>query len=225
MDALNIYLSIAQRLGYELYGQISERVVSELDLLTERYEILPVSFMDNLLPSRDLEGLFTKITRLGKDLRLFAEIRAITSAKELAAMAAAGMREVQVGIESLSSGLLKKLNKGTRAIDNLQIMKNCETPGLPDLTGNLIVCFPSSDECDVTETLASLEFAFPFRPLKEIPFWLGYGSPVWHTPAAYDIRRVYNHPHYRYLFPAEVIKTLQPMIRGYQGGARYQKRI
>ena len=45
-------------------------------------------------------------------------------------MRSAGMTEVQVGIESLSSKLLKKMSKGTTAIQNLEIMKNCEALGL-----------------------------------------------------------------------------------------------
>jgi radical SAM superfamily enzyme YgiQ (UPF0313 family) len=143
----------------------------------------------------------------------------------LAAMGKAGMREVQVGIESLSTDLLRKINKGTTAIDNLEIMKNCETPGLPNLTGNLILAFPSSDEQDVSETLSNLDFALPFRPLKGIPFWLGYGSAVWQRPASYGIKRVHNHPFYKHLFPPEIIRGLRLIIQGYQGGVMYQNRL
>jgi ribosomal peptide maturation radical SAM protein 1 len=202
-----------------------DRTIKELEALTDRYQILSVSFMDNLLPAKGLDQLFRRIQEMGKELRLFCEIRATTPRKGLAAMGAAGMREVQVGIESLSTSLLKKLNKGTTAIDNMEIMKNCETPGLPNLTGNLILTFPSSDGQDVKETLANLNFVLPFRPLKGIPFWLGYGSPVWQMPNAYGIKRVRNHPFYEHLFPPYVLRGLSLMIQGYQGGVRYQNRL
>jgi hypothetical protein len=52
------------------------------------------------------------------------------------------MREVQIGIEALSSRLLKKLHKGTRAIQNLEIMKNCEMLGIRNIS-NLILQFRS----------------------------------------------------------------------------------
>jgi hypothetical protein len=172
-----------------------------------------------------LKDLFEGIARLKKDFRLFTEIRATTPRDVLVAMGAAGMREVQVGIESLSTGLLHKLNKGTTTMDNMEIMKNCETPGLPNLTGNLILQFPSSDEQDVAETLSNLDFALPFRPLRGIPFWLGYGSPVWQLPHVYGIKRVTNHPYYRHLFPKEILNGLKFIIQGYQGGIRYQKRL
>lgn len=109
--------------------------------------------MDNLLPSRDLGGLFKRVALLGKALRLFAEIRATTSRNELSAMAAAGMREVQVGIEALSSRLLKRIQKGTSAIQNLEIMKNCEAPNLPRLNSNLILNFPGSEQIEVEKPL------------------------------------------------------------------------
>ena len=209
--------------GYR--AKSNNKIIKELETLTDQYQVLSVFFMDNLLPAKGLEKLFRRIQEIGKDLRLFCEIRATTQREVLAAMGAAGMREVQVGVESLSTSLLRKLNKGTTAMDNLEIMKNCETPGLPDLTGNLILAFPSSDEQDVTETLANLEFAFPFRPLKGISFWLGYGSSVWQMPGAYGIKRVRNHPFYAHLFPTEVLQRLKLIIQGHQGGVRYQHRL
>ncbi|MGD8983533.1 MAG: RiPP maturation radical SAM C-methyltransferase [Desulfobacteraceae bacterium] len=202
-----------------------EKVASELNALTDKYQTLSVSFMDNLLPSKDLEGLFEKIGVLKKDLRLFAEIRATTSLNELSAMANAGMREVQVGIEALSTSLLKKIRKGTSAIQNLEIMKNCESPGLPRLNSNIILEFPGSDQMDVEETLANLGFALPFSPLKGIPFWLGYGSPVWQDPKSYGLKRIHNHPRYAKLFPPEVFRGLKLLIQGYHGGLRHQQRL
>jgi radical SAM superfamily enzyme YgiQ (UPF0313 family) len=119
-------------------------------------------------------------------LRLFGEVRATTPLKELNAMRACGMREVQIGIEALSSDLLKKLRKGTSVNQNLEIMKNCEALGIRNIS-NLILRFPGSNEQDVAETLRALEFALPFYPLKAVYFWLGLESPVWQNPK--DFRR------------------------------------
>ena len=109
------------------------RSIKELEALIKKYQILSISFMDNLLPSKGLEQLFKRIQQVGKDLRLFSELRATTSSGILAAMGGAGMYEVQVGIESLSSMLLRKLNKGTTATDNMEIMKNCGDPRISKL--------------------------------------------------------------------------------------------
>ena len=209
--------------GYR--AKTRDRVLHEIDALVNKHHILSIPFMDNLLPYAHLDRLFEHIELLDKDLRMFCEIRANTPHHVLTAMGRAGVREVQVGIEALSTSLLTKLKKGTTAIDNMEIMKNCETPGLPDLAANLIMSFPSSDAADIKETLSVLEFAFPFQPLKGINFWLGYGSTVWHNPAAYGIARVGNHPYYGHLFPGEVLRDLRLMIQGYQGGVREQARL
>jgi ribosomal peptide maturation radical SAM protein 1 len=202
-----------------------ERVISEIKAITEKYQVLSVSFVDNILPPNNLKALFQGIAALRKDLRLFAEIRATTSLQELIAMSSAGMTEVQVGIEALSTSLLKKLNKGTTAMENLEIMKNCEASGLPALEANLIIQFPGSDERDVEETLANLEFARPFRPLKAIPLWLGYGSPVWCDPARFGIKKTGNHPFYFHLFPPEILKALVLMFQDARGGVKAQEQL
>ncbi len=202
-----------------------DRTVREIEALVTRHQVLSVSFMDNLLPASGLEAFFHDIRGLGLDLRLFSEIRAKTPRSVLEAMAAAGMQEVQVGIEALSSCLLKRLNKGTTAMDNFEIMKRCESPYFPDLTANLILGFPSSDSQDVAETLENLPFAFPFRPLKGVDLWLGYGSALWRDPQRYGIRLRGNHPDYGHLFPREALAKLRFMMQGYQGGLRHQRRI
>jgi ribosomal peptide maturation radical SAM protein 1 len=213
-------------LQWEGYRSKSHRrIVQELASLADRYELLSVSFTDNLLPPRNLQALFETIARLGRDFRFFAEIRATTSLDELLAMGKAGVAEVQVGIEALSTRLLKKLNKGTTAIQNLEIMKNCEARHAPDLTSNLITHFPGSDEMDVEETLRTLQFAAPLRPLKAAPFWLGYGSPAWRHPGAFGIRKVRNHPFYDHLFPRKILPQLHLMLQGYEGGMKEQQRL
>ncbi len=201
------------------------RAVHELDALSRTHRCLSISFMDNVLPARRGKALFEAVSHLPMELRLFGEVRAGLSPGTLAAMAAAGMEDVQVGIEALSTALLRKIGKGTTLLQNMEIMRRCEAPGMPRLNGNLILQFPGSDEEDVAETLRALEWTQPFRPLKAIPFWLGYGSPVWAGPEACGIHRTFNHPDYAHLFPPGVLKTLTLVVQGHHGGVRRQQRL
>jgi ribosomal peptide maturation radical SAM protein 1 len=200
------------------------QVVSEIDELTRRYQTLSVAIADNVLPRKGSIEIFKQIGRLDKDLRLFGEVRATTPWIELKTMRDSGMQKVQIGIEALSSRLLKKLHKGTRAIQNLEIMKNCEALGIENIS-NLILQFPGSDGQDVTETLRVLEFAMPFYPLKAVKFWLGLGSPVWQNPKKFGVKAVFNHPNWLALFPEAVYQTLPFMIQAYRGDLTYQRRI
>jgi ribosomal peptide maturation radical SAM protein 1 len=200
------------------------QVADEIDTLTARYQTLAVSIVDNVLPKRASKDIFKKLIELKKDLRMFSEIRATTPHSELSLMAQAGMQEVQIGIEALSTALLKKLHKGTSAIQNLEIMRDCEALGLANYS-NLILHFPGSDEQDVAETLRSLEFALPYRPLKAVGFWLGLGSPVWQNHRAYGIKAVFNHPNWGFLFPDKILASMRFMIQAYRGDLGFQRKI
>ncbi|MEN8244744.1 MAG: RiPP maturation radical SAM C-methyltransferase [Thermodesulfobacteriota bacterium] len=200
------------------------QVAREIDALTSNHQTLSVAFMDNIMPNSKGRGPFKEIRQLGKDVQLFGEIRANTTLPELVRMQRAGFQEVQVGIESLSAGLLKKMNKGTRVIQNLEIMKHCEMLGLKN-SSNLILGFPGSEVKDVTETLEAIDFAMPFQPLKPVRFWLGLESPVWKSYREFNIKSIGNHPAYGILFPEKMIRGLKFIIQSYRGDISRQRKV
>jgi len=201
-----------------------EQVVSEIEDLTTTYKTLSIAFTDNLLPLKTSRDVFRRIIKLKKDVHLFGEIRAATPRQDLYLMRAAGMQEVQIGIEALSTRLLKKLNKGTTAIQNIEIMKHCEMLEIQN-SSNLIVHFPGSDEKDVAETLKNLDFTFSFRPLRMVHFWLGLGSPVWQDPKTFGLKAVFNHGNYTGIFPSDVVESMQFTIQAYRGDLGCQKKL
>jgi ribosomal peptide maturation radical SAM protein 1 len=201
-----------------------EQVVSEIDHLTTKYKTLSVAFMDNLLPLKTSRDIFNGIASLGKDFRLFGEIRATTPEPVLKAMEAAGMQEVQIGIEALSTRLLKKLNKGTTTIQNIEIMKHCEMMGITN-SSNLLLYFPGSDQKDVEETLRNLDFVLWFRPLKIVHFWLGLGSPVWEHSEKFGLGSVFNHRYYAAIFPPDVFRAMRFIIQSYRGDLGIQRKL
>jgi ribosomal peptide maturation radical SAM protein 1 len=200
------------------------QAVSEVDQLTRRHWLLTLAVMDNVLPKDSTADLLAELAGLGRDLSIFAEIRATTPLAELKLMRMAGMHTVQVGIEALSTRLLRKLRKGTTAIQNLETMKHCEALGITCLS-NLIANFPASDEEDVAETLRTMDFAGSLRPPKFVSFWLGLGSPAWRHPEDLGLQRVFNHPYWARIFPQRVFRQLPLMIQSYQGGRSRQRRL
>lgn len=192
--------------------------------LVKRYRVLNLLFTDNVLPPHLYGTLFTRLFDLNMDLKVFAEIRARIPSSHLKQMRRAGVRELQIGIEALSTGLLKRMNKGTRAIDNIQVMKDCERYGIVN-TSNLLIQFPGSTDKEVQDTLRALDFVLPFRPLRPVRFWLGLESPVWHHSKAFGLKAIYTHPYYRNLFPESVRKELTLTIQGYRGDMAHQRRL
>ncbi len=208
--------------GYRTKGP--EQVVREVDETTSRHQVLSLAFADNVLPWGEKGELFQRLQDCGKDLRLFGEVRARTNRPALQAMRGAGLEEVQVGIEALSTSLLKKMNKGTTVLDNLQIMRDCEELGIVNVS-NLLLRFPTSDERDVDETLRTLEFVMPFRPLRKVFFWLGLGSPIHGDLESFGIKSVFNHPHYRQILPSGVVDGMRLMVQDHRGDHAVQKKL
>lgn len=200
------------------------QVISELDSLRKRYQLVNFAFMDNALPVKSACEIFSALAATGHDFAFFGEIRAATNFKSLTAMRQAGLEKVQIGIEALSSRMLKKLHKGTTAIENLEVMKHCEELGIENRS-NLIVEFPGSHQVDVVETLQAIEFAAIYRPLKPVRFWLGLGSPVCSNGAAFGIKTHFNHPHYKALFPEDISRKVPQVIQAYRGDRVRQKKL
>jgi ribosomal peptide maturation radical SAM protein 1 len=208
--------------GYRIKS--ARRAAGEVRALAARHQLVSVAFTDNALPPSEVRALFAGLAEGGRSLDVFGEVRPNLSPAHLAAMANGGLNEVQIGIEALSTALLRRLNKGTTAIDNLAILKTCEALGIKS-NSNLIIHFPGSGEADVAETLRALAAARPFRPLRVVRFWLGLESPVCRQPKAYGIRAVFNHPHYDLLFGKRIGRTVRFPTQAYRGDRMRQEAL
>ncbi len=195
------------------------RTAKEIDGLCRRYGCIDFAFMDNALPRRDAARLFTQLCTHNRDYRFFAELRAVHSRDEYMAMAAGGLSTLQVGIEALSDSLLRRLGKGSSVIANIAAMRHAFEAGV-ELDGNLIVHFPGSTSEEAEETLKILDFVWPFRPLKTVSFWLGFGSPVHRQQKEFGICRISPHPWWKQMFGADT----SSLILTYAGDRTVQQR-
>ena len=199
------------------------RVLAELEELTSRHACLDYAFTDNALPPRESERFFARLADGDIDYRFFAEIRA-GCAERLGSWRRGGLDTVQVGIEALSSGLLARMDKGVRVIDNVAVMRAALACGIR-LEANLIVEFPGSTSAEVAETLDALEYMLPFAPLTPAVFFLGSGSPVAMQPECHGIACTTLHPKYKKLFPPTLLDSLELLVRGYRGDRLHQRRL
>lgn len=201
-----------------------DRMVEETLKLSADYQALHFTFTDNALPPKETERFFSSIKEKGLDFNFFAEIRGIAEPRQLQLYRRAGLTTVQVGIEALSSSLLKKMVKGTRAIDNIAMMK-LSSESMIRMEGNLITDFPATTDEEIAETLRNLDCVLPYLPLQAASFFLGYGSPIHARPCDFSIQKITNHPKNRRLFPKSILDTMTMLITSYQGdkGAQQQK--
>lgn len=202
----------------------SDRCGAEVEELAKRHHCLNFTFTDNALPLKESDRFFNRMAKVEVDYRFFAEIRAITDMNRMKQYRLGGLSSIQVGIEALSSSLLKRLGKGTTAIENIAVMRNSSESGIT-LDGNLIIEFPGSTKEEVDETLNALDYVLPYHPLISASFFLGYGSPVHCQPKTHGIQAVTHHPNNKKLFPWHILKDMELLIRGYRGDRKAQRAL
>lgn len=155
-----------------------DRVAQEVARLAELHSNTRIDFMDNVLRHSDVDGLAQAIRRLGKDLDLFWEIRANIHPSELLALWEAGLARTQIGIESLSGTLLRRLGKGTSVIQNLQVMKTCFELGVRSIS-NLMIGVPGATAAQIDEQVHVInEYAVCYEPCNLSYFQLQAGAPA-----------------------------------------------
>lgn len=201
-----------------------ERMAEEILHLAETHESLSFTFADNALPLHEADLFFARIAQAGLNGDFFAEMRATTDPRRWQLYRRGGLRTVQVGIEALSSSLLKKMTKGTTVMDAIAAMKMCSDHAIR-LEGNLISEFPATTAEEIAETLTNLDYVFPFAPLQSASFFLGYGSPIHARAREFSIRAILPHGKNRRLFPKNLLQSMTMLINGYRGDRCYQRKL
>jgi ribosomal peptide maturation radical SAM protein 1 len=184
-----------------------KRIVEEIQTLSDKYKILDFQLIGNTLPRKDYRILFEKLSKLGRDFSFVAETRAgqLTS-QDYALMKKAGFSIIQTGIESFSTQYLKKMNKGTRVIDNIAALKFCKENGIQNQY-NIIVNYPNEDAKDFEET---------HRVVRQIQSYLDppqlcelrvmYGSPIQRCPEEFNIESLTHAPIDLVMYPPEFLE-------------------
>lgn len=116
--------------------------------------IFPHTYFTSLLPHLAEDDL---------GLELFYEIKANLSKEHLVLLARAGVKELQPGIESLSTQILKSLRKGVSAYQNVRLLKWAAELGLR-LTWNLLVGFPGDSAEDYARMTAMIPALTHMQP-------------------------------------------------------------
>jgi len=120
--------------------------VALINSLFERYRDRSAVFfsVDNILPQAYVSEVLPRL-RTPQGATIFYEVKANLGERELSALAAAGVRQIQPGIEALSTSTLKLMRKGSTAFVNLRLLLGCVRHGIEPVW-NLLVGFPGEGE-------------------------------------------------------------------------------
>jgi ribosomal peptide maturation radical SAM protein 1 len=150
--------------GMRFRHKTSSRALEELQWLVERYGKFTqtVHATDNIIPYEYFGSFLPELAKLGLDIDLFFETKANLKDEQMLLYRRAGLREIQPGIESLSSEVLALMDKGVTALQNIQLLKMCHEYGVRPVW-NYLYGFPGervewySGQAALMENLFHLE--------------------------------------------------------------------
>lgn len=165
-----------------------DRVAEELVHNVHRYRCLRYNFVDTLFAPGQLDPMLRLLVALRRryDLTFSGEFRADLTKPQIRLMADAGFERIQLGVESFSSPILKRMRKGTFAAQNIQVLRWCQEAGI-EARHNIICGFPSETAGELREMVDTM------RLLSHLPapfagnFSLERGSPMFAHPAAFGM--------------------------------------
>ena len=132
------YRAMRPELAFSVFNQLFS-YAGRCAELSSVDNILPKSYLTDVLPYLDTP----------ESTHLFYEVKADLDEDDFRVLAKSRVLSIQPGIESLNTGTLKLMRKGTSSFQNLQFLINCVRYGISP-AWNLLIGFPR-EEIDVYE--------------------------------------------------------------------------
>ena len=181
----------------------SGRVFSELSIITKKYQSKPIHMTDCSLDLKYFKDLIPKLAEQQFGVPIFYETRPTLKKKQVRALGDAGITSIQPGIESLSSSILKLMRKGTRLLQNIQLLKWCKEFGIT-AHWNMIVGLPRespSAYAHMAEIIPQITHLQPPRSVTQLK--LHRFSSYFEEPKKHGLTNVTPSPAYNFIYPFE----------------------
>jgi ribosomal peptide maturation radical SAM protein 1 len=185
----------------------AQTILADLDELYARHGISRFRFSDYILPRQYHETLLPLLARRQRKFALACEMKANTSLEKMRQLAAAGFTDVQPGIESFSTDVLRKMDKGVSAIGNVQTLLLGKRFGV-HIHYNFLFGLPDDDADEyrqMARTLASLAHLDP--PLAVIEVQITRFAPLQVSPERFGIQEAHYEPSYELVFSPRFLRT------------------
>lgn len=134
----------------------AERVQAEAARAIKRHNVLDLVFADNILAPDHLIKLTTDMALPPEwDVRLFAEVKSNLAFHQLESLARAGFTQLQPGVESLVTRILRIMRKGVTGWQNVRFLRDCVTCRIYP-SWNVLVGFPGEDDGEYSTLIHAL---------------------------------------------------------------------
>src|SRR6266545_3122048 len=181
-----------------------QRVLDELTGQARRYRNFRFEAVDNILDPTYLKELFPVIVQQHTDYQIFYEVKANLTRAQLKVLATAGVTHLQPGLESLSSHVLRLMDKGVRAAQNINLLRWARYYGI-SVAWNILWGFPGETTDDYAEQAAAIPHLVHLQPPTSVDqIWLERFSPMYTQPERFKLKHSRPEPSYRHVYPTTI---------------------
>jgi radical SAM superfamily enzyme YgiQ (UPF0313 family) len=152
--------------GYRYRQKSVDKISQEIRYMISKYGVFLFEFLDNDIIGKDINKFNTLLNELikikkeyPKFLIIGAEIITLgLSSKIIKKMFKAGILLLQIGYESASNNLLKKIDKKNTFANNLNTIKHCLDVGIIVSGANILCNLLEEQDEDILESIENLRF-------------------------------------------------------------------
>jgi ribosomal peptide maturation radical SAM protein 1 len=181
-----------------------QRVLDELATLARRYHSFRFAAVDNIVDVSYLRSLFPAIIDSAADYEFFFEAKANLTRAQIRLLARAGVMELQPGIESLSTHVLRLMRKGVTAAQNINLLRWARYYGIRPMW-NVLWGIPGETKEDYAAQAAVVPTLVHLQPPESADrVWLERFSPFYTDPDAFPTRSLKPERSYSYVYPRDV---------------------
>ena len=185
----------------------TERVLREIEYFKKSYDCKKLTLADNVFSAVHIKELLPALAAQEDKLLIQCEVKSNLTKEQLLAFRRAGFSLLQPGIESLNDNVLRLMNKGNRAIKQVEFLKNTAELGL-QIVWNFLAGFPGETAEDYQELAELVPLITHLRvPLHFSHIFYSRGNEYQLHPEKYGLKlrpaRAYD-----IAYPAEEMRQL-----------------
>ena len=181
-------------------SKTATRVFEEMQHHSSQHGVLDFVFTDYIMDHRYFKEFLPLLENSGLGQHCFFETKSNLTRPRLESLVNAGIQTIQPGVESFSTNVLKIMNKGATALQNIQLLRYCKELGILPLY-NILYGFPGETKGDYIEQTALIEKLEHLQP----PVMCGSivihrYSPLFNGTAPHNYRDITPRDDYFFVF-------------------------
>lgn len=177
-----------------------ERLLDEVDRIVANHRPRLLFAADTVLDTKYFKSVVPTLRAKYPDVHLAYEVKAPVKREQMAKLAEASIDQVTIGIESLSTRVLKLMDKGSTSLKNVHCLRLAREFGI-EVGWQYLYGFPGEQIDDYTGAAAALPLLHHLSPpLQACRVTLARFSPYFDRAREHGVAAVRAHRDYRLSF-------------------------